>query len=83
MSQTEHTPHRRGLLTGTIAALLTGTAAVATTRAASLPATDDDTELLALYQRFLTQDAAIDAWNAGEIADEVGAAHNRSWWDYR
>ena len=42
------TPRRRGLLTGTLAALLTGTAAAATTKAASLPAPGDDSQLLRL-----------------------------------
>ena len=46
------TPRRRGLLTGTIAALLAGTAAVAAAKAASLPLVSDDVELLQLCAEF-------------------------------
>jgi hypothetical protein len=46
------TPKRRGLLTGTLAALLTGTAAVATAKAAPLPLVSDDIELLRLCAEF-------------------------------
>jgi hypothetical protein len=49
-------PHRRGLLTGTLAALLTGAAAIATAKAAPLLATaGNDAELLALRAEYHLQ----------------------------
>ncbi len=74
----EHTTRRRGLLTGTIAALLTGTAAVATAKAASAPPAGDDAELLTLAQDFWRQDAIVAEWNADQVTEEIGeAAHDR------
>ena len=56
-------PRRRGLLTGTIAALLAGTAATVTARAASLPAPGDDAELIRLCADFHRLTAAMAAWS--------------------
>ena len=47
------TPRRRGLLTGTIAALLTGSAAVAAPNTRSLPAAGDDAELIRLADEIM------------------------------
>jgi hypothetical protein len=65
------TPRRRGLLTGTIAALLTGTAAVATARAASLPAAGDDAELIILCDRLVAWEAKYDAIYLGIDDDDA------------
>jgi hypothetical protein len=77
------TPRRRGLLTGTIAALLTGAAAVAAAKAGPLPlaAADADAELLALGQDFWKQDAIVAQWNAGHVAEEIGEAAHDRWWE--
>jgi hypothetical protein len=42
----EHTTRRRGLLTGTLAAVLAGAAATVTAKAASLPPAGEDAELI-------------------------------------
>ncbi len=76
------TPRRRGLLTGTIAALLAGTAAVATAKAAPLlPATGGDADLLALAQDFWNQDAILAQWNADQVTEEIGEAAHDRWWE--
>jgi hypothetical protein len=75
------TPRRRGLLTGALAALLTGAAAVATARAAPLPASGDDAELLALAQAFWKQDAIVAQWNADQVTEEIGEAAHDRWWE--
>jgi hypothetical protein len=73
MSRTEHTttPRRRGLLTGTLAALLTGTAAVATARAASVPAKGDDAELIQLATRATAARQSLHAMNSESDAMEL------------
>jgi hypothetical protein len=69
----EHTTHRRGLLTGTLAALLTGAAAVATAKDAPLmPPPGDDAELLTVAQDFWKQDAIVAQW-------ERRSGHRRDW----
>jgi hypothetical protein len=76
------TPRRRGLLTGTLAALLTGTAAVATAKAASLmPPPGDDAELLTVAQDFWKQDAIVAQWNADQVTEEIGEAAHDRWWE--
>jgi hypothetical protein len=64
-------PRRRGLLTGTIAALLAGTAAVATAKAAPLPATGDDARLQLLHSEMIRRWAAVAAIEAEPIGDEL------------
>jgi hypothetical protein len=60
-------PRRRGLLTGTIAALLTGAAAVATANAAPLLTTaGDDAELIRLCGDFHRLTAAMAAWSVDD-----------------
>ena len=58
-------PHRRGLLTGTIAALLTCTA-VATAGAAPLRAAGDDAELIRLCGDFHRLTAAMAGWSVDD-----------------
>jgi hypothetical protein len=78
----EHTTHRRGLLTGTLAALLTGAAAVATAKAAPLmPPPGDDAELLTVAQDFWKQDAIVAQWNADQVTEEIGEAAHDRWWE--
>ena len=59
------------------AALLAGAAAV-DGKAARVPATGDDAELLAVAQDFWKQDAIVAHWNADQVTEEIGeAAHDR------
>jgi hypothetical protein len=44
-------------------------------------ATGGDAELLAACHDFLAETAIIDAWNAGEVTEQVGEAANDRWWD--
>jgi hypothetical protein len=71
-------PRRRGLLTGTLAALLTGTAAVAAARAAPVPAAGDDAELIRLCAEFHHLTAAMAAWSV-EDDDGFDAKMSERW----
>ncbi len=47
-----------------------------------MPAEDGDAELVRLCSRFLAEDRVREAWNAGNVPDEVGEAANSRWWQY-
>ena len=73
------------MLAGGAAALLAGAAAATAARAAPLPvpaAAGADAELIRLCQAFLAEDAVIQAWNAGTVAEAVGEAAQDRWWAY-
>ena len=51
-----------------------------TARAARVPATGDDAELLAVAQDFWKQDAIVAHWNADQVTEEIGEAAHDRWW---
>jgi hypothetical protein len=63
------TPRRRGVLTGTLAAVLTGATAVATAKAASLPVGGDDAELIRLADEIMA--AYAESNRLSEIEDNL------------
>lgn len=97
MSAITRAPSRRGLLAGGAAALVAGAAAFQkpgplpwrngprpTEPVQPMPefgAAGDDAELLALHRTFLTQHAIVQAWNAGEVTEEIGEAAHDRWWE--
>jgi hypothetical protein len=70
-ADTEHTPSRRRLLTGSAATLLAGAAAITAARAAMPEATSDDAELIRLCHAFIAAGAAVNAFSGGDIPDEL------------
>lgn len=89
MSAITGAPSRRGLLTGGVATLVASAAIGCQTKgdviSSSQPMptigeTGEDAELLALAQQFWRHQAVLEAWNAGQVGEEVGESHSRAWW---